>query len=224
MREFCVVPHGAGKNFLGALQHYIEGTLTRDRITNRISESNLFDGDYKPVNFVKDWFPRTTWNKELLECQAITEKLIYNTIQPKRAEQEIRNNVNKCHQGSFCFGFTIPHIKWYSIVCFLDNPQQRIWLDDLAMLKKEGSGPDPNRQDLSRRLMKWELEQIPNYRAEWVFDYTSMFLVKDPTLIQSFIDRTCFARQCKTLVTTKDLQEIIEFYTAKNIQLLEQYD
>ena len=55
MKEFCVVPHGAGKNFLGALQHYIEGTLTRDRITNRISETNLFDGDYKPVNFVKDW-------------------------------------------------------------------------------------------------------------------------------------------------------------------------
>ena len=43
MREFCVVPHGAGKNFLGALQHYIEGTLTRDRITNRISETNQFD-------------------------------------------------------------------------------------------------------------------------------------------------------------------------------------
>ncbi len=224
MKEFCVVPHGAGKNFLGALQSYIVGVESRDRILARISETNLFDSVYPPINFVKSWLPRTNWNKELIECQAITEKLIYNTIQPKRAEQEIRNNVNKCHEGSFCFGFTVPHIKWYSVICFLDNPEQRIWLDDLAMLKKEGVGPDANRIDLARRLFTWEMDNIPNYRAEWVFDYTTMFIKKDPILIQSFIDRTCSSRETKTLVTTKDLQEIIELYTAKNLQLLEQYD
>jgi hypothetical protein len=92
------------------------------------------------------------------------------------------------------------------------------------MLKKEGVGPDANRIDLARRLFTWEMNNIPNYRAEWVFDYTTMFIKKDPTLIQSFIDRTCSSRETKTLVTTKDLQEIIELYTAKNLQLLEQYD
>ena len=80
MKEFCVVPHGAGKNFLGALQSYIVGVESRDRILARISETNLFDSVYPPINFVKSWLPRTNWNKELIECQAITEKLIYNTI------------------------------------------------------------------------------------------------------------------------------------------------
>ena len=224
MKEFCVVPHGAGKNFLGALQSYIVGSTPRHRITERITETNLFDGDFQPVNFVKDFLPRTNWNKQLLTVQDITEKLIYKRIEPKRAEQEIRSLINECHQGSFCFGYTVPHIKWYAFTMFLDNPIQRIWLDDLAMYKKEGVGPDPNRQDLARRLFNWEIENIPNYRAEWVIDYTSFFEIKEPNIIQDFIDRTCDARQCTTLVTVKDLQEIIDYYSAKNRQLLERYD
>ena len=44
MKEFCVVPHGAGKNFLGALQSYIVGDLNRELIVARIQETNLFDG------------------------------------------------------------------------------------------------------------------------------------------------------------------------------------
>jgi len=92
------------------------------------------------------------------------------------------------------------------------------------MLKKEGAEADPIRQDLARRLFKWEIENIPNYRSEWAIDYTSLFLVKDRAVISEFIDRTVTSRRVKTLVTTRDLQELIELYSAKNNELLERYD
>ena len=76
MREFCVLPHGAGKNFLGALQSYIVGELDRSLIESRIQESNLFDSWSRPVHFVEQFLPRTKWNKQLLQCQEITEKLL----------------------------------------------------------------------------------------------------------------------------------------------------
>ena len=224
MREFCVLPHGAGKNFLGAIQSYIVGELDRSLIESRIQESNLFDSWSRPVHFVEKFLPRTNWNKQLLQCQDVTEKLLYKRIETKTAEQQIRGLLNSCHEGSFCFGYSIPHIKWYSFMMFCDNPIQRIWLDDLAMLKKEGAETDPSRQDLARRLFKWEIENITNYRCEWVVDYTSLFLIKDRAVISEFIDRTVSSRRVKTLVTTRDLQELIELYSAKNNELLERYD
>ena len=224
MREFLAVPHGAGKNFLGALQSYIEGNTRREQILARIGETNLFDGDWEPVNFVRSFHPRTQWNKDLIHCQAVTEQLLYKRIASKTAEQEIRTAVNRCHEGSFCFGYTIPHVSMYSAVCVLDSARQRIWLDDLAMLKKEDVGPDPNRQSLAIKLFEWEVENLPNYRAEWCFDYTSFFLVKDPETIKEFLERTCRSRSIQTTVTVKDLQELIELYSIKNNQLLEQYD
>ena len=224
MKEFCAVPHGAGKNFLGALQSYITGELDRSLIVSRIQENNLFDSWCQPVHFVESFHPRTNWNKQLIECQSIAEKLLYKRIEPKTAEQQIRTLVNSCHEGSFCFGYTIPHVNRYSLVMLTDNPIQRVWLDDLAMLKKEGVGPDPTRVELAERLFRWEIENLANYRTEWAMDYTSFFLVKHRPVIQEFIDRTVKSRSCRTLVTTRDLQELIELYSAKNEELLERYD
>ena len=224
MKEFCVVPHGAGKNFLGALQSYIVGDLNRELIVARIQETNLFDGWSTPVHFIEQFHPRTTWNKQLLECQDVAEKLLYKRIEPKTAEQRIRNNINSCHEGSFCFGYTIPHVNRYSFVMLTDGPHQQVWLDDLAMLKKEGAGPDPRRLEFAQRLFRWEIENLSNYRTEWAVDYTSLFLVKHRPVIQEFIDRTVNSRRCKTLVTTRDLQELIELYSVKNEELLERYD
>ena len=164
MKEFNVVPHGAGKNFLGALQVYITGDIKRQELIDRIAGDNLFDNDYKPVHFLDRYYPEPKRNRLILQCHVITENMIYNRITRERANQDISMVAlnNERYQGSFCLGYTVPPIKSYNTICLLDNPIQRIWLDDLAMYKKENAEPDPVRQELARKLFDWEQQNIPN--------------------------------------------------------------
>ena len=49
MREFNIIQHGAGKNFLGAIQQVIRSKETVVNIEKQIKINNLFDGIYAPT-------------------------------------------------------------------------------------------------------------------------------------------------------------------------------
>ena len=137
MREFSIIQHGAGKNFLGALQTVIKGKETVKNIEKQIDTNNLFDGIYLPFHFNPNWYDRTDWNKELLECQSIWRKYLGNRYEKHRARKEIIDRLNVSYKGTFILDASLPGIPHYGVVCILDNVDQRIELNNLANYKKK---------------------------------------------------------------------------------------
>ena len=86
MREFNVIPHGAGKNFLGAIQDVIKGVETVKNIEKQIKINNLFDGIYAPFHFNNNYYDKTQWDNTV--SQKIWRQCLKKTYQKGKAKKE----------------------------------------------------------------------------------------------------------------------------------------
>ena len=237
MREFNVIPHGAGKNFLGAIQDVVKGIETIKNVEKQIEINNLFDGIYLPFNFNNNFYDRTNWNKELLECQSIWRRCLANRWQKQKAKKEIIDRLNICYKGTFCLDKSLPSISHYGIVCILDSAEQRIELDQLAITKKKHSAyknkvtwekntSKGKYYDKSERIEEctlvhsWEQQNLSSYKADFAFDYTSLFHELDPKLITGIVERTEEAFKVESPVTIADITSLIAKYNRRNHEIL----
>jgi len=222
MREFSLYPHGAGRNFLGALQQAIQGVASTNDIRNKISNSNLFDSQYPPVNFNPEFHRRTDWNKQLLESQKVWIEYLDNRRTIQSAKKIVIDNLNECYEGSFHLKLALPTISRYSIVCVVDSKSQHRWLDQLATIKKEGNESYNSGNLLESDLVHQNnIDLMPDYRADWSFDYTSMFLELNTAVIDEFINRTEDCFNTKTAVTQVEIVQLINEYSRRNTEILD---
>lgn len=235
MREFNIIQHGAGKNFIGALQDVIKGVnnvmtfpngnqirkhITINEVEERINLDNLFDNIYYPFNFNNNWHDRTNWNKELLECQQIWRKYLEKTYQKQRAKKDIIDRLNVCYKGTFHLDKSLPSIPHYSIVCILDSVEQRSELDLLGCIKKRCDYDKEERGKESALMHSWELENMNSYKADFAYDYTSLFHELDPKLITEIVERTEDAFKVESSVTIADITTLIAKYHRRNREIL----
>tara|TARA_B110001454_G_C12587518_1_gene378761 strand:- start:58 stop:777 length:720 start_codon:yes stop_codon:yes gene_type:complete len=236
MREFNIIQHGAGKNFLGAIQQVIRGKETVINIEKQIKINNLFDGIYTPFNFNPNWYDRTTWNKELLECHTIWRQALAKKYSKPKAKKDIIDRLNTCYKGTFHLNFTVPGIPHYGILCILDSPEQRAELDQLAFAKKKSNKyfdksnwdkttiPDKNfkkdRIKETNLIHSWEIENMNSYKADYTYDYTSLFHELDPRLITEIVERTEEAFKVESPVTIADVTTLIAKYNRRNHEIL----
>jgi hypothetical protein len=222
MREFSLYPHGAGRNFLGALQQTIRGSVSTDTIRKQISNNNLFDSQFPPVNFNPDFERRTNWNQQLLESQRVWIEHLDNRRTLASAKKIIIDNLNECYEGSFHLKLALPTISRYSIVCVVDSQAQHRWLDQLATHKKEGPTAYSEGNLLESDLCHQNnLDLMPSYRADWSFDYTGLFLELNTSIIDDFIDRTEDCFNCKSAVTQVEIVQLIQEYSRRNTEILD---
>lgn len=220
MREFNIIPHGAGKNFLGAIQDVIKGVETVQQIEKAIKGTNLFDGVYTPFNFNPDWYDRTDWNKELLECHNIWEKCLNKTYQKQQAKKDIIDRLNTCYKGTFHLNYSLPSISQYGIICILNSLEQRVELDRLAQIKKFNNPFDENCSKECRLIHSWEHANIASYKADYVYDYSSLFQELDPHVINEIISRTEETFKCISPVGNDVITGLISKYNRKNNQIM----
>ena len=222
MREFCLYPHGAGRNFLGALQHVIQGQESVNQIENLISNSNLFDTRYKPVNFNPEFDNRTSWNKQLLYSQQVWIEYLDNRRTLQSAKTVIIDNLNECYEGTFHLKLALPTLSRYSIICVVDSQAQHRWLDQLATIKKDS---DYSKQELleSDLCFQNNYDMMPSYRADWTFDYTGLFLELNSIIIKEFITKTEECFEVTSAVDYNTIVELISKYSDKNQDIL-RYD
>mgnify|MGYP001600081097 FL=1 len=220
MREFNIIPHGAGKNFLGAIQDVIKGVETVQHIEKAIKGNNLFDGVYTPFNFNPDWYDRTNWNKELLECHNIWEKCLNKTYQKQQAKKDIIDRLNTCYKGTFHLNYSLPSISQYGIICILNSLEQRVELDRLAQIKKFNNPFDENCAKECRLIHSWEHANMASYKADFVYDYSSVFHELDPRVITEIVERTEETFKVESPVTIADVTSLIAQYNRRNHEIL----
>ena len=235
MREFNIISHGAGKNFLGAIQQVIRGKETVINIEKQIKINNLFDGIYLPFHFNNNWYDRTDWNKELLECQSIWRRCLGKRWQKQKAKKEIIDRLNICYKGTFHINHSLPSISHYGIVCILNSAEQRIELDHLAITKKKHSAyknkivwdkttsKDYNESERIKEcslIHSWEQQNLTSYKADFAYDYTSLFHELDPKLITEIVERTEDAFKVESPVTIADITTLIAKYNRQNHEIL----
>ena len=220
MREFNIIPHGAGKNFLGAIQDVIKGVETVQHIEKAIKGNTLFDGVYTPFNFNPDWYDRTNWNKELLECHNIWEKCLNKTYQKQQAKKDIIDRLNTCYKGTFHLNYSLPSISQYGIICILNSLEQRVELDRLAQIKKFNNPFDENCAKECRLIHSWEHANMASYKADFVYDYSSVFHELDPRVITEIVERTEETFKVESPVTIADVTSLIAQYNRRNHEIL----
>ena len=155
MREFNVIPHGAGKNFLGAIQQVIRSKEKVYQIERLIKDSNLFDGIYAPFHFNPNFYDRTEWNQD--DIQMIWEKCLFKRYEKHKAKREIINKLNTFYKGTQHLGFSLPSISQYGVMCILNSAEQRAELDKLAHIKKKDTWNNwvQDRYEWSQKIHTW---------------------------------------------------------------------
>jgi len=233
MREFNIIPHGAGKNFLGAIQDVIKGVETVKNVEKQIKINNLFDGIYLPFHFNNNWYDRTDWNKELLECQRIWRQYLEKTWEQQSAKKEIIDRLNICYKGTFHINHSLPSISRYGIICVIDSSEQRAELDRLAIIKKRDSAyknkiiwektfPINEKERIKETdlIHSWEIQNIASYKADYAYDYTGLFYELDPKIINEIIKRTEETFKVKSSVENDVIKRLIAKYHRRNHQIL----
>ena len=219
MREFNIVQHGAGKNFLGALQAIIKGYKTVKDIDSVIENNNLFDNDFEPMHFNPKWSDRTNWNANLIECHKIWEEALNKQWEMSKAKKELIDRFNECYKGTFHLNFSFPNVNQYGFICILDSLSQRVELDKLAQLKK--GNKDNGHNEYAGLIHSWEAKNIGSYKAGWTYDYSSLFYELDQRIITDIVERTEEAFKVESPVTIADITMLISNYNKKNNWILE---
>jgi hypothetical protein len=238
MREFNIIQHGAGKNFLGAIQQVIRSKETVVNIEKQIKINNLFDGIYAPFHFNPNWYDRTDWNKALIESHIIWRQVLENKYSKLKGRKDIIDRLNTCYTGTFHLNYSLPGIPHYGIVCIIDSPEQRADLDTLAFLKKQksafengldwhkSSGAVDTKEWRDERVLEtnlihgWETENMNHYKADYTYDYTSLFHELDPNIIADIVQRTEETFKVESAVTVSEVTTLIAKYNRKNMVIL----
>jgi len=220
MREFNVIPHGAGKNFLGAIQTVIKGKEKVHHIENLIKDNNLFDAIYAPFHFNPNFYDRTTWNQD--EAQMIWERCLNKRYETNKAKREVINLCNDFFKGTQHLDFSLPGISQYGIICLMNSVEQRAELDRLAHIKhKIKWEDDPHRYVRSQTIHTWEHTNITSYKADFVYDYSSVFHELDQRVITEIIERTEETFKVESPITIADVTSLIAKYNRRNHEILE---
>jgi len=221
LREFNVIPHGAGKNFLGALQDVIKGVETVKNIEKQIKINNLFDEIYDPFHFNNNYkdYDKTQWDN------TVSQKYWSEGLKRKKstAKKEIIEHLKSCYKGTHHLGYSLPSIPHYGIICILDSVEQRIDLDLLANIKKKNKCSKEKIKDVVKEgnlIHSWEIENMNNYKADYTYDYTSLFHELDPRIITEIVERTEDAFKVKSPVTIADITTLIAKYNKRNQEIL----
>ena len=220
MREFSLYPHGAGRNFLGALQTVVRGSETVEQIKNKINSDNLFDGTYQPVHFNNSFNNRTNWNSQLIECQQVWIEFLSKRRTEKSARKIIIDNLNECYEGTFHIKTGLPTVHRYSIVGIVDSQNQHRWLDQLATIKKTSGNYTTGDLIESNLCYSNDYEHLQYCKADWSFDYTGFFFELNTVLIKDFLQRTEECFKVTSPVDTNTFINLIKDYTAKNQEIL----
>ena len=218
MREFNVIPHGAGKNFLGAIQDVIKGVETVKNIEKQIKINNLFDGIYAPFHFNNNYYDKTQWDNTV--SQKIWRQCLKKTYQKGKAKKEIIDHLNTCYKGTHHLGYTLPSIPHYGIICILDSVEQRIDLDLLANIKKKTKHSRKEWIKEGNLIHSWEIKNMNSYKADYTYDYTSLFHELDPRIITEIVERTEEAFKVESPVTIADITTLIAKYNRRNHEIL----
>ena len=123
-------------------------------------------------------------------------------------------------------------------MCIIDSPEQRADLDTLAFLKKQksavengldwhkSSGVVDTKEWRDERVLEtnlihgWETENMNHYKADYTYDYTSLFHELDPNIIADIVQRTEETFKVESAVTISEVTTLIAKYNRKNMVIL----